>query len=116
MPRSHHRLDHGRAHSGGGGHHSHHSPNRPMPPEVLSIDEEITLLEENDAIGEIINERRRHHGSETSRRLVNPAVTIVEMTGIKASTSGASDKPLLTPLGEGKPPLGENNTANSTGE
>lgn len=94
-----------------------HSPGRSMPPEVMSVDEADTLLEENETIGEIISERRRIATTETGRRLVNPAVTIVEMSGIKASTSAQSDKPLLTPssTGDVKSPFTENNTANSTG-
>lgn len=101
-----------------------HSPNRSMPPEIMSIDESDTLLEEGHEVGmvgEFMSERRdrRKNGShmqETAinRRLVNPAVTIVEMT------TPISDKvqiPLLTPL-EGTSPstFGENNTnVNSTG-
>lgn len=93
-----------------------HSPGRSMPPEVMSVDESDTLLEENETIGEIISERRRIATTEMGRRLVNPAVTIVEMSGIKASTSAQSDKPLLTPsTGEAKSPFADNNTANSTG-
>lgn len=97
-----------------------HSPGRSMPPEVMSVDESDTLLEENETIGEIISERRRIAATttETGRRLINPAVTIVEMSGIKASTSAQSDKPLLTPsstTGDAKSPFTENNTANSTG-
>lgn len=93
-----------------------HSPGHSMPPEVMSVDEADTLLEENESIGEIISERRRLAASETGRRLINPAVTIVEMSGIKTSTSAQSDKPLLTPsTGEGKLPFPENSTANSTG-
>ncbi|XP_063707723.1 uncharacterized protein LOC134836449 [Culicoides brevitarsis] len=100
-----------------------HSPHRSMPPEIMSIDESDTLLEEGCeacVVGEIVSERRdrRKNGShlpETSinRRLINPAVTIVEMTT-------PTDKvaiPLLTPLeGTSPSPYSENNTTvNSTG-
>lgn len=100
-----------------------HSPNRSMPPEIMSIDESDTLLEEGcemGIVGEIVSERptrdRRKNGTESgiNRRLINPAVTIVEMT----SPTDRVQIPLLTPL-EGTSPsnFGENNTnVNSTGK
>lgn len=100
-----------------------HSPHRSMPPEIMSIDESDTLLEEGHEtgmVGEIVSERRdrRKNGSHMSetglnRRLINPAVTIVEMT----TPSDKVQVPLLTPLeGSSPSPFSENNTnVNSTG-
>lgn len=101
-----------------------------MPPEVMSIDESDTLLEEYDNVGEIISERRRNGGGVgggggndavtepfvVNRRLVGPAVTIVEMSGV-GPQNDKLQQPLLTPLvGQSPSPFGENNTANSTGK
>uniref|UniRef100_A0A336MXW6 CSON006575 protein n=1 Tax=Culicoides sonorensis TaxID=179676 RepID=A0A336MXW6_CULSO len=98
-----------------------HSPHRSMPPEILSIDESDTLLEEGmESVGEIISERRERrkngshlHETGMNRRLINPAVTIVEMT----SPTDKVQQPLLTPLETNSPsPFAENNTnVNSTG-
>lgn len=99
-----------------------HSPNRSMPPEIMSIDESDTLLEEGCETGMIgiVGERRdrRKNGSHMAetginRRLINPAVTIVEMT----TPTDKVQIPLLTPLeGSSPSPFSENNTnVNSTG-
>lgn len=92
------------------------SPHRSMPPEIMSIDESDTLLEEGcevGMVGEIVSERRdrRKNGSHIAetgminRRLINPAVTIVEMTTPTTPLEGTSPST-----------FGENNTnVNSTG-
>lgn len=105
------------------------SSSQQMPPEVMSVDESDTLLEEYDNVGEIISERRRNGGGTgdgshpvtepfvVNRRLVGPAVTIVEMSDIGTPGCDKLQQPLLTPLaGQSPSQLGENNTANSTGK